>query len=326
MCTGLLPPGVNSTAVIYHIISYHITSHHITSYYIIYHIISYHIWYIYHIISHHIISYRIISDHIIYIISYYITSHNIISYHIISYHIISHHIISYHIISHHIISYHISYIVLYISYHITSYHIISYMIYISYHITSHNIISYHFISYNISYQKVTHYWLVGPQGVTTRNLTAVHTSNPTTHTPKCLQAGCPVFRHQTRVPSAETTFGSFKQWRHVQLFDDSVITLCWVSRYFSGQYRVDGSVETNDFISHYVGLSLGTQIQNGCFSCINNERKLSQHVAGKTIKSLMILLVLFLLCALLLTVVGILCIELYCVYFGYLMCIVLPCV
>jgi hypothetical protein len=65
-------------------------------------------------------------------------------------------------------------------------------------------------------------------------------------------------------------------------------------------------METNDFKSHYVGLSLGTQIQNGYFCCIDNERKLFHHVAGKTVKSFMIPLVLLLRCALMQTVVGLL--------------------
>ena len=51
MCTVLLPPGVNTTALKKYIILYHI-------------IISYHITY--HIISHHIISYHITSYHISY--------------------------------------------------------------------------------------------------------------------------------------------------------------------------------------------------------------------------------------------------------------------
>ena len=94
MCTVLLPPGVNPTAVNKYIISYQ--SYHIISYHI-YHIISY------RIISYHIILYHIISYHISYrIASHHITSHHITSYHI-SYHISSHHII--YILSYHNISY-----------------------------------------------------------------------------------------------------------------------------------------------------------------------------------------------------------------------------
>ena len=73
MCTVLLPPGGNTTAVKY-ITSYHTISYHIISY----HIISY---IIYHVI------YRTISYIILYHTSYHIICHTtyIVSYHISSY-------------------------------------------------------------------------------------------------------------------------------------------------------------------------------------------------------------------------------------------------
>lgn len=123
-------------------------------------------------------------------------------------------------------------------------------------------------------QEVPHYWPARPHGVTTLILTAVQTSKLIAHTPKYLQTGCSVFWHPTRVPSAENTFGSFPKWWYVQPFDDSFITPCWVSRYCLGQYHVDDSTETIDFKSHYVGLSLGKQIQHGHI-CFIMRRKLS---------------------------------------------------
>jgi len=137
-------------------------------------------------------------------------------------------------------------------------------------------------------QEVPHYWPARPQGVTTRKLTTVRISNFITHISKYLETRCSVFRHPTQVPNAEGTFGSFPKWWHVQLFDDSFITMCWVSRYCLGQYHVDDYMETDDFKWHYVGLSLGKQIQNGHICFINNEktmrRKLLLHAGCKTIQ------------------------------------------
>jgi hypothetical protein len=141
-------------------------------------------------------------------------------------------------------------------------------------------------------QEFPHYWPARPQGVTTRRLTTVRISHFIARVWKCLETRCSVFRHPTRVPSAEGTFGSFPKWWHAQLFDDSYVTVCWVSRYCLVQYHVDDCMETDDFKWHCVGLSLGTQIQNGHSCFINNEktkrRKLLLQAGRKTMQRFMI--------------------------------------
>ena len=135
-------------------------------------------------------------------------------------------------------------------------------------------------------QEVPHYWPARPQGVKTRKLTAVQTSNLITHISKYLQTAYFVFRHPTRVPSAENTFGKFPKWWHVQLFDDAFITLCWTSRYCLGSIMwmtIWKLMISNRIMSAF---HLVRKYKTVTSVLLTMRRKLSLHAGCKTINIL----------------------------------------